>query len=363
MMLKLSRFVNPILRQNLLAPTHNARRLYSTPQELSSSAIATPRSNPSSGDQSRSSSQRKSSDRGLLFFPIATFALGCWQLYRLQWKLDLIDRANTRTRKMDALDVTAENAASTFAPGNEAGLEYRRMKLTGSFDYDNELYIGPRPVPVPEEDPDWMEVQKRSAALAVERGESQNSATLMNVTGNIGYMVLTPFVLGSPEERSKVAEKTPFFLVIRGYIPKYGKQMVHLIRPNPSSPVTIECLARRPEENYMGMMIHNKTESGEWHWLEREELKIRFLGGEKLDAVSSDQRGELVILEMIKTRTNTPYYKALQTGPHPRALEQVLEFRNKHLGYALTWFSLSATSVLFWYARKTGKLRVSRGLR
>lgn len=64
---------------------------------------------------------------------IAGFAaLGTWQLYRLQWKLALIERVNQRV-----------HAAPVAAPGpdrwpqvNAEADEYRHVRLTGTFLYD-----------------------------------------------------------------------------------------------------------------------------------------------------------------------------------------------------------------------------------
>jgi surfeit locus 1 family protein len=60
---------------------------------------------------------------------VALLGLGTWQLYRLQWKLDLIERVESRV-----------HAAPVTAPGPErwpqitaASDEYRHVRLTGTF--------------------------------------------------------------------------------------------------------------------------------------------------------------------------------------------------------------------------------------
>jgi surfeit locus 1 family protein len=72
-----------------------------------------------------------------LFFFAGFVALGTWQLYRLQWKLDLIERVNQRV-----------HAAPVPAPGPERwptitakSDEYRHVKLTGAYRYDLTTHV------------------------------------------------------------------------------------------------------------------------------------------------------------------------------------------------------------------------------
>ncbi|HAV37332.1 MAG TPA: hypothetical protein DCX52_13440, partial [Massilia sp.] len=68
---------------------------------------------------------------GLLL--IVLFAgLGTWQVVRLQWKLALIERVETRTR---ALPV-APPPATRWADISKESDEYRRVRLSGRFLYD-----------------------------------------------------------------------------------------------------------------------------------------------------------------------------------------------------------------------------------
>jgi surfeit locus 1 family protein len=64
-------------------------------------------------------------------------ALGTWQVHRLSWKLDLIERVNQRV-----------HAPATAAPGtdqwprlNKADDEYRRVRVTGTFLHDRETLV------------------------------------------------------------------------------------------------------------------------------------------------------------------------------------------------------------------------------
>lgn len=77
---------------------------------------------------------------GLKFWPtvmtlpalIVLIALGSWQLDRLEWKQDLIDKLQTRA--------TAEPTPLPPGPLDIEDWEFARVTVTGVFDHDNELY-------------------------------------------------------------------------------------------------------------------------------------------------------------------------------------------------------------------------------
>lgn len=100
--------------------------------------------------------------RGTLFglmiaMPIISFALGCWQVKRLQWKVDLIKKAEFQLAEPPLNGLPADldpNAISQF--------EFRRFRIKGHFDYSQEMFLGPR----------------------IRNGE-------------VGYLVITPFVRAS----------------------------------------------------------------------------------------------------------------------------------------------------------------------
>ncbi|CAG2105385.1 unnamed protein product, partial [Medioppia subpectinata] len=80
----------------------------------------------------------------LLVIPGATFCLGCWQVYRRQWKLQLIDRLEQLVRQ-PAIDLPQHLAEVN-------GLEYQKVRLRGRFDHTMEMFISPRSLLKPEED-------------------------------------------------------------------------------------------------------------------------------------------------------------------------------------------------------------------
>jgi len=100
---------------------------------------------------------------------MAFVALGTWQVYRLQWKLDLIQRVEARL----AQEPVPIPASDGWASINAADDEYKRVSARGHFLNDKEAHV----------------------VASTERGP--------------GYWVLTPFAL----------ENGTFVIVNRGFVP------------------------------------------------------------------------------------------------------------------------------------------------
>lgn len=106
----------------------------------------------------------------MVAMPVISFFLGCWQVKRLRWKVDLIKRSEHLLAEppLDGLPAQID-------PDVIGDFEFRRFKVRGHFDYSQELFLGPR---------------------------------MRN--GEVGYLLVTPFVR---------AEGKPI-LVERGWIRK-----------------------------------------------------------------------------------------------------------------------------------------------
>ncbi|WP_245155564.1 SURF1 family protein [Paracoccus ravus] len=68
---------------------------------------------------------------------IVLLSLGIWQVQRLNWKLDLIDRVESR---LEAPAVPAPGPQD-WAAITPAGDEYRRVSLSGIYAYDSEVLV------------------------------------------------------------------------------------------------------------------------------------------------------------------------------------------------------------------------------
>ncbi|KAJ8877842.1 hypothetical protein PR048_022301 [Dryococelus australis] len=151
----------------------------------------------------------------LLSVPIASFALGTWQVKRRKWKLQLIANLTERF-----------NSAPEEFPHDLSlldDMEYRPVRVRGQFDHSRELYMGPR-------------------SLIVD-GDSQTGAGVFSQgsSGQTGYLVITPFHL---------ADRDLAILVNRGWVPSRLKspelrqagqvegevELVGIVRLNESRP-------------------------------------------------------------------------------------------------------------------------------
>jgi surfeit locus 1 family protein len=116
-----------------------------------------------------------------------------WQVQRLHWKEGLIAERESR--------VAAEAIALPAVGVDPAGLEYRRVRLEGSFLHDKELYLGAR-----------------------------------SMNGNPGYQILTPFALANGG----------LVLVDRGWVPIERKMPESRVEGQVAGPQTIEGIVRLP---------------------------------------------------------------------------------------------------------------------
>jgi len=113
----------------------------------------------------------------MLAVPLTTFGLGTWQVFRYQWKQNLIQELEAKTM--------AEPVEMTTNMERIEALNYSRVKMLGEFDHSKELYLGPR---------------------------TFNQSTYGSAEG--GYHVITPFTLQGSGER---------VLVNRGWVSKNKK--------------------------------------------------------------------------------------------------------------------------------------------
>jgi surfeit locus 1 family protein len=122
----------------------------------------------------------------------ALVALGTWQLHRLEWKQDLIDKLQTRSV-----------GQAVAPPGEGADLdafEFQRVRVTGTLRHDKELYLIGRAL-----------------------------------SGTPGLHILTPLVPG---------DGSPAVLVDRGWVPFEGRDPARRPGGQAAGAVTVEGIVR-----------------------------------------------------------------------------------------------------------------------
>ncbi|OAD60472.1 Surfeit locus protein 1 [Eufriesea mexicana] len=223
--------------------------------------------------------------------PICAFVLGTWQIQRLKWKLDLLERLNSRINQEPIeLPEDLEDLESK---------EYYPIKVRGTFLHDKEFMAGYR-------------------SLIVDGKPLDRPMFGLNKDAR-GYHIITPF---------KLADRDLTILVNRGWVPKMHKnpqtrqegqidgetEIVGILRLNERRPSFVP--KNRPNRNM---------------WYYRDVYQMSEKGGTSpiyLEAVVEDKS-----------------YK------YPVGGQTRVELRNEHFSYILTWYSLSLITSYLWYRK------------
>ncbi|KAI6711032.1 hypothetical protein JHW43_006461 [Diplocarpon mali] len=151
----------------------------------------------------------------LALIPLTAFALGTWQVHRLDWKSKLIAKFEDRLVR-DPLPLPPH-----IDPDAIHEFDYRRIYATGIFRHDQEMLIGPR-----------------------------------MLDGTDGYLVITPLDRGG---------NGTTVLVNRGWISKKLKKQEKRPDGLPKDIVTVEGLLREPLKKNL-FTPENNVEKGEFYF-------------------------------------------------------------------------------------------------
>ncbi len=237
----------------------------------------------------------------VLLLLVALFlALGAWQVVRLQWKLDLIERVDARVHA----DPVPAPGATRWAQISKESDEYRRVRVSGHY-----LYAFTTPV----------------------QALSELGA---------GFWLLTPFC----------TDEGHIVFINRGFIPaasnKPGSYAARRADANPcaapAGQVTVTGLLRINEPKG-GFLRENDPANNRWY--SRDVLKLAAARGLSNVAPYFIDAG----------KGQDPQ------GAPERAVGglTVVSFTNNHLVYALTWFALAlmAGAAWWWVSRHGGTIR------
>ncbi len=231
---------------------------------------------------------------GLLF--AAFFALGTWQVKRLQWKLDLIERVDQRVH---ALPVPAPGPERWPQISSEAD-EYRHVSVTGHFLY--------------------------TLTTQVQAVTDLGS----------GFWVITPL-------RSADGNVV---LINRGFIPaKLNAPSNHI---DSDDVVTVTGLLRISEPGG-GFLRHNDPAGNRWYSRDVQAIA----------AVHGLQHVAPYFIDADAAKTTTEGKEAAMSSDTPIGGLTVIAFHNNHLVYAVTWYALALmiAAACFWVVREERKMR------
>lgn len=270
----------------------------------------------------------------MIAMPVITFWLGCWQVKRLKWKVDLIARCEHLLA-----EPPLEGLPQQLDPSVIPEFEYRRFKVRGNFDYSRELFLGPR----------------------IRNGE-------------LGYLLITPFVRadgGKPIliERGWIAkEKVIPETRNKGYLshlafPQGEIEIEAMFRTMPKkSKMQYEHepgtkLFHIPDVDAMAVetgslpiyaqMMYSLKDKQDW---EGPSLTVEKKGSWK-SLFSKDTTRKADHLPDSDTDTTLQYqeFEFVEQGVPLAAIPKV-NFTNNHMQYLITWFgiSIASTALLFW---------------
>ncbi|CAO3607535.1 unnamed protein product [Cunninghamella echinulata] len=168
--------------------------------------------------------------------------------------------------------------------------EYRRVKVKGTFRHDQEMLVGPRT-----------------------RGD-----------GVVGYFLVTPL---KREDGSNI-------LIKRGWVSLDKKDQANRPESLIEGPVEIEGLLRVTEKPN-SFTPDNKPEDNQWYWID-------------LDTMAELTYAQSLMVESVSDRPSHQDHTLISKGI-PIGRSPVVEVRNSHLQYVITWYALSAaTTVMLW---------------
>eukprot|EP01135_Chromosphaera_perkinsii_P008468 Nk52_evm36s1360 gene=Nk52_evmTU36s1360 len=225
-----------------------------------------------------------------LILPLISFGLGVWQTYRLQWKKGMQAELEERQKMPPiGLDEHLSGKASSSREEPKEMVVGRKVKVTGHYLNERSVFIGPR------------------------------TRTVANSNApEIGYHVITPI---------RCRKTNHIYLVNRGFVPQGEINSKGLKAVEDKS--LIEAIGfvhqNKPRGKHMPM---NNPEKKEWFWAD-------------VDAISYYCEALPVMVDLCDdTKLDTQY---------PLVEGAQIKLKNDHLEYLLTWYGLSAATLLMYF--------------
>ncbi|RDB28708.1 Surfeit locus protein 1 [Hypsizygus marmoreus] len=221
------------------------------------------------------------------FIPFFTFALGTWQLHRLQWKIALIDELEEKLQ-LQPLSLPSKINLSVIPD-----FVFRKVSLRGKWDHAHSMLLVPR-------------VRE----------------------GMHGAHVVTPLI----------RENGSTILVDRGFVSKEFALDSTYQQEEGEVEVLGMLRTSQPRNNFTP---NNVPEEGKWYWTDVDAM-AEYAGGERegVQPVFVEQ-----IFEGHAGEAGTRLSKGIPVG---RAA--TIDLRNSHLSYVVTWYALSGLTA-FMFAR------------
>lgn len=272
----------------------------------------------------------------MITMPVVSFYLGVWQLRRLSWKTNLIADGETKLT-YEPVDIPRR-----FQQRDDySDWEYRKVKLTGKFIYEDEIFVGPK-----------------------------------TFNSEKGYQLFTPFQMKGTGER---------FLVERGWISDKcvlpeNRSLHHLSIPQKED-MTIICLVRGAKRRGKFQWDKKDKESRLWQipdiynmastvncppinfqmlydmkdhpeWMEIRDEGNRDKLRTYIDKIwchwkrEGEKKSNRKVNDDFNDSLEFTEWQFMKAGV-PIGKKPVVEYRNNHFQYLVTWFGLSFMSSIY----------------
>ena len=218
---------------------------------------------------------------------IILFSLGAWQIQRLQWKEDLIARIEARTA---AEPIAVEEAYARWLTGED--MEYTPVYVQAAYQHEQEAHVFGT----------W--------------------------DGTVGWYIFTP---ATP--KISIADGRALY-INRGFVPHAQKEAAtrsdSLIMDDSSKIIGLLRTPQKAPAIAGSLTPRNSVDKNEWHSRD----PLAFAASANLDVLPIwiDSSG------------------AESSAEWPLGGTTRVEFNNRHLEYALTWFGLAATLIFVFAA-------------
>ncbi|CAM6102169.1 unnamed protein product [Calypogeia fissa] len=281
----------------------------------------------------------------ILFLPCAaTFGLGTWQLFRRQWKIEVLDY---RRKRLEEPPIPLINAISGSVEGAKQDdknisssqtaideLEFRTVICEGAYDVKKNLYVGPR---------------ARSAFGVTQKGYFVITPLLSaDKSGQVPVLVNRGWVPSGwveepdsgqavvPSAKATNLEKVPWWK----FWTRQQNQVETLSSTQPT--VTVRGVIRGSEEPNMFVPL-NVPSTGQWFYVDVPAM-ARTLGLPE----------NAILIEVLQEPNKSLGKETFPIAKDPEALLHSSVMPQDHINYALTWYSLSAATTFMAVRRLSG---------
>lgn len=272
----------------------------------------------------------------MIAMPVISFFLGCWQVKRLKWKVDLISRSEHLLA-----EVPMEGLPAEIDPSVIADFEFRRFKVKGRFDYDQEMFLGPR---IRNGEVGYLLVTPfiRSGGgkpILIERGWIKKESVIPK-TRNSGYLSHLAMPQGEIEINAMFR-----MMPVKSYLQydhEPGSRLFHV-------PDVAAMAKESGALPVYAQMMYSLKDKSEWKGPEEYREEKSESKWKKLLGISKQSKVEHLPVSATDSTLEYQEFEFIDQGVPLAAIPKV-SFTNNHMQYLITWFgvAMASTALLFW---------------